>query len=251
MTTRKPTDCLQRVNKLIAQIKGELNQRQAPKTVLEQMQRSALTGLCTELEMLAQLLAINQYRLVFIGQVEVGKTTAICHLIGLTADRDKKKKLSKTGPEKVFHVTEDLMATGAGFTTLCEVVIMPANGNRFVIEPYGRQEVERTIADFCQVVWKRVYPDSEDSGQQAGGGSEQVNFPPELVRAVRNMVKLPERERRDDAAIRLAQEFADQGFEQFRSRVLSQANLDARTQTEFVCQGDEPDPRKWIKDRCR
>ena len=62
------------------------------------------------------------------------------------------------------------------------------------------------------------------------------------------MVKLPEGGRRDDdAAIRLAKEFSAEEFEQLLSRCLSRANLDARTQTEFVYRDDERDPHAWIK----
>jgi len=247
MTSSERTVRLDHAKQLIGEIDGELDQRKDPKTVLEQMRKSAIGDLRSEVEKLSRLLGIPRHRLVFIGQVAVGKTTAICHLVGLTADREKRKK-SKTGAETSVLVTEDLMATGSGFTTLCEVVVTPADTNRFGIEPYPREEVERTITEFCQAVWKRVYPD-EDSGQKTGGASEQVNFPPELVRAVRNMVKLPGEgvRRDDDSAIRLAQEFNADGFEQFRSQVLSKAKLDNRTQTEFVCPDDELDPRAWIK----
>lgn len=247
MIPGKRTDRLKRGKDLIAEIDSELNQRQAPKTVLEQMRKSALADLRSELEALSELLSTPMHRLVFIGQVGVGKTTAICHLVGLTADRGKRKS-SKTGPEKVVQVTEDMMATGSGFTTLCEVVVTPGNRNRFEIEPYARPEVERTIADFCLTIWKRVYPDNHDAGQKTGSGADQVNFPPELVRAVRNMVKLPAGEKRgDDAAIRLAREFPPEGFEPFQDRVLSNAKLDGRTRTEFTCSGEEADPRAWIK----
>ena len=84
------------------------------------MRKSALADLRAELAELSELLGTTRHRLVFIGQVFVGKTTAICHLVGLTADREK-KKTNKAGIEKMVRVTEDLMATGSGFTTLCEV----------------------------------------------------------------------------------------------------------------------------------
>jgi hypothetical protein len=247
MITRERTDRLKQAKELIAEIDGELAKRKAPKTVLEQMRKSALADLNAELGELAELLGTTKHRLVFIGKLGVGKTTAICHLVGLTADREK-RKTSKTGPDKTIKVTEDLMATGSGFTTLCEVVVTPGDKNKFEIEPYPREEVERTIADFSLTTWRRVYPDRQDAGQQAGGGADQVNFPPELVRAVRNMVKLPEGEKReDDAAVRLAREFPTDGFEQFQARVLSQAKLDGRTLKEFVCPAAEADPRAWIK----
>jgi hypothetical protein len=246
MTEGERSDRLNHAEDLITEIDSELDQRQNPKTALEQMRKSAIADLRAEATKLSRLLKTPRHRLVFIGQVAVGKTTAICHLVGLTADREKRKK-PKSGAETVVQVTEDLMATGSGFTTLCEVVVTPADRNRFEIQPYPAEEVERTIIEFCQAVWKRVYPD-ENSGQKTGAVSDQVNFPPELVRAVRNMVKLPEGARgADDSAVRLAQELTADGFEQFQSQVLGKAKIESRTQTEFLCPSDESNPQAWIK----
>src|ERR1700730_16496260 len=121
MTEAERRDHLNHAKGLINEIDDELEQRQDPKTALDQMRKSAIADLRAEVERLSRLLNTPRYRLVFIGQVAVGKTTAICRLVGLTADRAKKKR-SRSGTETVVQVTEDLMATGSGFTTLCEVV---------------------------------------------------------------------------------------------------------------------------------
>lgn len=237
--TERPEQ-LKRAQTLTAGIEGELTKRQGAKTVLGQMQRSALADLKAELAELAELLGMARHKLVFIGQVGVGKTTAICHLVGLTANREKKKTVR--GNENTFPVVERLMATGSGYTTLCEVVVEPSDKTRFEIDPYPRTEVEQTISDFCITTWKKVYPDSTEAGQK------EVNFPPELVRAVRNMVKLPEGERSEnDQALKLAREFDKDAYEQFRMQVLSQAKLDTRVVTELECPAAEADPRAWIK----
>src|SRR5438046_80873 len=88
-----------RAMELVAEMDGELQRRQGAKTLLELMQRNALASLRTELQGLARMLATSRHRLVFIGKVGVGKTTAICHLVGLTAEREKRKKNTKTGTE--------------------------------------------------------------------------------------------------------------------------------------------------------
>lgn len=228
---------------LLAEFNAELIARKAPKTILEHLKKSALEDLAKELKMLSRLLEASQCRLVFIGQVGVGKTTAICHLTGLTADREKRKK-TKTG-EKTISVMEDLLATGAGFTTLCEVVVTRSEQTKFEIVPYRRDEVEQTIDDFCLSIWKKVHPDAEE-----GMSSEQqVSFPPELIRAVRNMVQLPDGERGDDdAAVRFAQQFRRDEYERFRTQVTSRARLDPRTCTELVCPKDVLDVREWLKE---
>ena len=150
MTEGERSEHLNHAKSLLSEIDGELEQRQDPKTALDQMRKSAIADLRAEVERLSRLLNTPRYRLVFIGQVAVGKTTAICHLVGLTADRAKKKR-SRSGAETVVQVTEDLMATGSGFTTLCEVVVSPAERNRFQIEPYPPEEVERTITEFSVI----------------------------------------------------------------------------------------------------
>src|SRR5262245_13833477 len=115
---------LSRAKELTADIEGELEKRKSPTKVLDHMRKSALSDLRKELLGLVEVLGATHHRLIFIGRVSVGKTTAICHLVGLTAERDKKKP-TKSDPERVVKVTEDLMATGSGFTTLCEVVVKP------------------------------------------------------------------------------------------------------------------------------
>lgn len=246
MTSADRPARLARVSELSTEVESELEKRQSPATVLDQMRKSALADLRKELAGLAEVLGTTHHRLIFIGRVSVGKTTAICHLVGLTAERDKKKP-TKADPERVIRVTEDMMATGSGFTTLCEVVVKPGDTNKFEIDPYPREEVERTIDDFCMNTWVKVYPDSFDGGQKGSGG-EPPSFPSELVRAVRNMVKLPSGDRKeDDAAIKLAREFKKDEFEQFQARVVELAKLEARNQTTFVCPSLEPDPKAWIK----
>src|SRR5438046_1947359 len=114
--TERP-ERLNRAQTITAGIDCELTKREGAKTVLEQMRRSALADLKAELAELTELLGTTRHKLVFIGQVGVGKTTAICHLLGLTANREKKKTVR--GKEKMIPVVERLMATGSGYTTLC------------------------------------------------------------------------------------------------------------------------------------
>ena len=61
--------------------------------------RGAFADLRKELAGLAEVLGTTHHRLIFIGRVSVGKTTAICHLVGLTAERDKKKPTQTTRSE--------------------------------------------------------------------------------------------------------------------------------------------------------
>jgi hypothetical protein len=91
MTEDERSDHLNRSKNLISEIDGELELRQDPKTALDQMRKSAIADLRAEVERLSRLLNTPRHRLVFIGQVAVGKTTAICHLVGLTRTGKKGK----------------------------------------------------------------------------------------------------------------------------------------------------------------
>ena len=71
MTTGERGGRLDHARTLITEIDGELEQRQDPKTVLEQMRKSAIADLRAEVEKLSRLLDTPRYRLVFIGQVAV------------------------------------------------------------------------------------------------------------------------------------------------------------------------------------
>lgn len=240
---------LEEANQLISELENELQKRPSPSKLQEQIQWHALSTLVEQTRRLASLLGIPRNRLVFIGKVGVGKTTAICHLAGLSAKRRKVKK-SKSGTERQVEVTEELLATGAGFTTLCEVEIAPTqNTTRFVIEPLPPDEVRRIVEDFCLAIWKRAFPNSQGNEETHDGGTAPTNFPPELMRAVRNMLKLKEGKKKGEAdeAVELASKFEMNGYEQFKVRALELANIEARTESEIPCPPGEPDARSWIK----
>ncbi|MHC5595669.1 MAG: hypothetical protein ACYTXC_06835 [Nostoc sp.] len=73
------------------------------------------------LDEIERILSIEKYKIAFIGTIGQGKTTAICHLFNLISDL----KVSKTSGSKTEDVSEtkELLSTGAGRTTICEVII--------------------------------------------------------------------------------------------------------------------------------
>ncbi|WP_292799362.1 hypothetical protein [Nostoc sp. NMS7] len=95
------------------------------------------------LDEIEKILSIDKYKIAFIGTIGQGKTTAICHLFNLITDL----KVSKTSGGKTEDVTEtkELLSTGAGRTTICEVIIKASEKTYIEIEPYTVDEMENLI----------------------------------------------------------------------------------------------------------
>jgi hypothetical protein len=154
-------------------------------------------------------------------------------------------------------VTRELLSTGAGKTTICEVVIQPAPTTAVEIVPYSADELTTQIEEFCRYIWARVYPASlpDDTAQKAEH---------ELERAIRNVTGLPQTrasaakdsENSDgsdespdepdasqekasasqsgklvDKAQELAEQFEPDQFDNFFAEVVARATINERTET--------------------
>ena len=203
------------------------------------------------LEEIDKILSIEKYKLVFIGTVGEGKTTAICHLFNLISDF----KVSKTIAGKARSVTEvqELLATGAGKTTICEVIIEAAPKTYIEIEPYSLEQMESLIIEFCESL-----VDSEDMQ-----GEPRAMISKEIETAIRNVIDLnkvsktiTEGDKKQTSQIDPAKEELNKSkesgleqpkaLEQLKALALHNANLENRTSTtiEFASHEDE---RTWIK----
>lgn len=169
------------------------------------------------LDRIVTLLMIEKYNLVFIGQVGVGKTTTICHLLNLTHQVERRNR----------KITEELLSTGSGKTTICEVIIKSNPTTSIEIQPYSIEEIKQFLEEFCHFIWHKAYPEE----------NTVIDVPPaELVRAIRNMIALNELHSRDsegrtistDTALELANSFTPRQYEDFKLAVTSRANLDSR-----------------------
>lgn len=172
------------------------------------------------------LLRIDKYDLVFIGQVGVGKTTTICHLLNLTRTAKKQKKLPGGSERKTrtIEYTKELLSTGSGRTTICEVVICPSETTFIEIVPASLKRVEEFLSEFCEIIWKKVYPDNTNSLEPLST---------EVSRAVKNMVGLQDKYKDKeliDAAEVFAKQYGKDEQEDFKQAILSRANLGSRTE---------------------
>jgi len=132
----------------------------------------------------------QEHNLTFIGDIGVGKTTAICHLLGLIDDN------------------APILSTGAGRTTLCEVEICQGNQLAIEVTPCNQDEVFSYLNDFSQYL-------IQDIDDQAGGDKFKLSI--EVERALRNMLELKTSRHKNeegksvkkDAAIIFASDFKD------------------------------------------
>lgn len=201
-----------------------------------------LTSKLDRLYEIEEILNIKKYKLVFIGTIGEGKTTAICHLFNLIGDF----KVSKTIAGRVRDVTEtqELLATGSGRTTICEVIIEAAQKTYIKIEPYTNQQMKSMILEFCESL----------SDKENITGEPKVMFSKEIETAIRNVTDLnriyrtiTEGEQKQSIKIDKAKEELERsGLEGLKEVALQNAELAFRTDT-IIEYDNQDDERTWIK----
>ena len=198
-----------------------LTEEERPWPLKRQLERQR-----SAIEASASYLGKTHHQIAFIGEVGVGKSTAISFLYGLLDP-------APASPELKERV---VLETGGGHTTLCEVNIRRGPEYGIVVQAQSDEEMRNLANDFCAATWLR----------RAGGEAQKndsVNVSEEVQRASRNMSGLTVKRERDaqgkttsrDQALELANECATE--EEFRSRVIERMKLELRTRREI-----------WIED---
>jgi len=112
------------------------------------------------------------YEVVYVGDIGVGKTTALCRQAGLVLDEESAKDLKGM-----------LLDTGGGRTTQCEVRIEPGERFSLAVHPVSEPEIYRLVEELCRGIVER------QSGE-ASSDPPDVKPPEEVERALRNMAGL-------------------------------------------------------------
>jgi transcriptional regulator with XRE-family HTH domain len=128
------------------------------------------------LQRAAAFLTRLDHNIAFIGDIGVGKSTAISFLFDLL--------IPPTLVDK--PINRPVLETGAGGTTICEVHIKSGPEFGISLLPVSDAELRELIADFCAAKWMAVHADRQDKGENA-----QVSR--EIERAIRNMASLVRR----------------------------------------------------------
>ena len=184
----------------------------------------------------ANFLLQLDHRINYVGEIGVGKTTAVCRQANLVID-----------PSRSDDLRGMMLDTGGGRTTLCDVIIQKGARYSFSVDPLPDEEVYRLAAELCRSAF--------DKGATSTAQLTSVDFRPaeEVVRALRNMAGLarpPTRLRNQsvpDPLVDLANDF--DSIESFQAAFASKLTLWRRTRREMEFEGAEDSSgRRWFKE---
>lgn len=176
----------------------------------------------------ASYLMDKSHRLAFIGNIGTGKTTAICHILGL------------------LDGEEPILSTGSGRTTLCEVDIISEDILKIEVEPYTDEEVFSYLQDFSLYLKELDNKSKSDS-------PETFKLSAEIERALRNMLGLKITRSKDEKGKRTSHDSAKKfSLDYDNSDILTDAlveriDLPKRNKTIFLNDKNESQ-NKWLHD---
>jgi transcriptional regulator with XRE-family HTH domain len=129
------------------------------------------------------LLALN-HDVVYVGEIGVGKTTALCRQVGLAVD-----------PLAASDLKGMLLDTGGGRTTLCEVRVEAGERFAITVEPLPDEEIYKLVGEVCRGIRDKLTAEASASAMEFRPAEE-------VERALRNMAGLPRssRQRKGGAA---------------------------------------------------
>jgi len=194
------------------------------------------------LDEIEKILSIDKYKIAFIGTIGQGKTTAICHIFNLISDF----AVSNNSGSKNENVTgtKELLSTGAGRTTICEVIIKPSEKTYIEIEPYTVDEMENLISEFCEYIANKDNPKTD----------QRIIISKEIERAIRNIIEMKlgsktiyvGKKSKKETIDPAKDEFDKLGLNELKKLAFKNAKLESRTtnQIEFNNQNNE---QEWIK----
>ena len=181
-----------------------------------------------------------KHNVAFIGDIGVGKSTAISFIFDLLVPATSEAR----------QMNRPLLETGAGGTTICEVHIKSGPEFGISMQPMDDAELVDLVSDFCTAKWTAVRKDSSE-------GSETAQISREFDRAIRVMSGFARTKKMvdgkavyEDPIHSLVRECG--GEDELRARILSAMNLSERTNTEIWYEsGTRKHPSEWIRETFR
>lgn len=196
---------------------------------------------------LMEIMEISKYKLVFIGAIGSGKTTAISHLFDLT-DKIKVSKTVGKGKKKKSvkkDTIKELMTVGAGGTTIAEVVVSYTENENsyFDVEFVSEKELSEMVDSFCDQV---ITKDDKDKGGRLLAQEEE--------RAFRNILKLTPTQELPNPENKILHEV--KGDEnKFRERIADLLQNVTNDVNKVISFEEEQslinDEKKWLRDTFR
>ena len=175
------------------------------------------------------------HNLAFIGDIGVGKSTALAFAFDLLVPASLVSK----------PMDRPVLETGAGGTTICEVHIRRGPGTGLSIQPLPDPELRSLVADFCAAKWIAVRSDDKALREAAAVSRESE-------RAIRNMTGLTRKTHREGGKTMYQDPVQDLvaacGTEdEFRIRVLELMRLGERTRRDLWYDPSlRAQPMEWL-----
>ncbi len=176
------------------------------------------------------------HKIAYIGDIGVGKTTAVCRQAGLVTHLATASTLKGM-----------MLDTGGGRTTLCDVYVQRGSGFAIDVEALPDEEVYRLVADLCRSIQRK------EAGEDPTKTNVDYRPPEEIERALRNMAGLT-RSTRKKGGPPLVDPIAKIGtetpsLEEFKAEIASRLALWRRTRRTIEFEGsDEGAGRRWMKE---
>lgn len=177
------------------------------------------------------------HNVAFIGDIGVGKSTALSFLFDLLVPVSLADKA----------INRVVLETGAGGTTICEVHVKRGPEFGISLLPMGDGELRQLVADLCTAKWAAGQTTPKDNST-----GESIGVSREAERAIRNMSGLVRRREMSegkatyhDPLQELAKSCASE--DEFRTRVLDLMQLADRTQRElWYDSASRKHPMEWV-----
>ncbi len=193
-----------------------------------------------ELMNAANLVLGTEHTVAFVGDIGVGKSTAICRVSDLEVQKDR------------THMP--VLEVGGGGVTICEVHLAHGPHYGFVVEPMGESELRREVIEFAHFLKRSSNANREVETEDIDSHGTSK----EIERAIRNMSGLTRKVKRDtkpdgkrvrvtvDSAKELTDKIADSSA--LAVEILTRMALQKRTRRELRHSdhaGNEP--LQWLK----
>ena len=219
----------------LAKIEDFLGDEEHPWPLRRQVERRR-----RDLERVTAFLTRLRHNIAFVGDMGVGKSTAISFVFDLLVPAKADER----------SINRPVLETGAGGTTICEVHI--AGGPEFGISvlPMEASELTSLVSDFCAVKWTAIRKNQND-------GSETPRVGREVERAIRNMSGLVRKKTVTDGKTHYHDPIQDfvrsyQGEDELRAHVLNCMGLPERTNAElWYRSGMGKHPSEWLRETFR
>ena len=193
-----------------------------------------------ELNSAVRLVLGTEHSIVFIGDIGVGKSTAISRVADLEVQKEK--------------TPVSVLETGGGGVTICDVHLVQGPQYGLIVEPMGENELRREVLEFTHF----LKPSSESHQEEEAGDLDSHGTSKEIERAIRNMSGLTRKKRKEtkpngkkvrvtvDPAKELAEKSADSNA--LAVEILTRMALQRRTRRElWHSETSSEEPLLWLR----